>query len=266
MMFNTLRSYLGLLGAYMSVNWRSALEYRTNFVFETLLSIIEVGMYLFYWKIFFTISSGIPGATYQELVALVAFNHVIYAGADTLMGNNVWDAGEHIVKGRLDIFLTQPKSAIYQLFFSGAQPMRAVQILVGATVFFVAVGPAPGTVVLFIAGTIAGTSIFTSWVILVQALTFRLGNITLIYKLLSVILHFSKKPAAIFSAAVRFVLYTIIPAAFVGSVQARQLFHPTAAVIAGLLGLAAVAPVIAVLFFRRMMRHYESGNLVGVRI
>jgi hypothetical protein len=45
-----LRSYLGLLGAYMLVNWRVSLEYRANFIFETLLSLTEVGMYLFYWN------------------------------------------------------------------------------------------------------------------------------------------------------------------------------------------------------------------------
>src|SRR4051812_16297483 len=98
----SLRAYLGLLGAYMRVNWRSSLEYRTNFIFETLLSMTEVGMYLFYWRMFFAIGS--PGATYAQLVTLVAFNHIIYAGADTLMGRGVWGTGEMIVKGQLDTF------------------------------------------------------------------------------------------------------------------------------------------------------------------
>jgi ABC-type uncharacterized transport system permease subunit len=46
----TLRTYLGILLAYMRVNLRSSLEYRTNFIFESVLSVLEVGMYLFYWK------------------------------------------------------------------------------------------------------------------------------------------------------------------------------------------------------------------------
>ena len=146
----SLRSYLSLLGGYMRVNWRSALEYRANFIFETILSLVEVGMYLFYWKIFFSISSGIPGATYAELAALVAFNHIIYAGADTLLGSHVWDTGDLIVKGQLDTFLLQPKSAIYQIFFSGAQPMRAVQIVVGTALYFYIVTPTLHNVVLFL--------------------------------------------------------------------------------------------------------------------
>jgi ABC-2 type transport system permease protein len=259
-----LRAYLGLLGAYMRVNWRSSLEYRTNFIFETLLSMAEVGMYLFYWKIFFAIGS--PGATYAQLVTLVAFNHIIYAGADTLMGKHVWDTGELIVKGQLDTFLVQPKSAIYQIFFSGAQPMNAIQIMVGTAVYFYVVPVTPGAIVLFMFGFVTGTSIFTAWVVMIHSLTFRLGNSVIVYKLLSVILHFAKKPANIFSFAIRFILYTVIPAAYIGTVQAGQVFQPSAPVLLGLAALAVAAPLMAVALFRRGMRLYESGNLIGVRI
>jgi hypothetical protein len=146
----------------MLVNWRVSLEYRANFIFETLLSLTEVGMYLFYWKIFFSISSGIPGATYAEMAALVAFNHIIYAGADTLMGGHLWETGDLIVKGQLDTFLVQPKSAIYQIFFSGAQPMRAVQIVIGAALYFYIVTPSLHNIALFLFGFVVGTSIFIS--------------------------------------------------------------------------------------------------------
>jgi len=261
-----LGAYLSLLGGYMRVNWRSALEYRANFIFETLLSLVEVGMYLFYWKIFFSISSGIPGASYAELAALVAFNHIIYAGADTLMGGRVWDTGELIVKGQLDTFLVQPKSPIYQIFFSGAQPMRAIQIVVGGALYFYIVPPTPQHILLFLFGFAVGTSIFVSWVIMIHSLTFRLGNSVVVYKLLSVILHFAKKPATIFSFAVRLILYTVIPAAYVGTVQAAQVFSPDLRTLAALAVLAVVAPILAVRLFRSGMRLYESGNLIGVRM
>lgn len=250
----------------MRVNLRSAMEYRTNFLFEGLLSIVEVGMYLFYWKIFFSISDGIPGASYEQLAALVAFNHVIYAGADTLLGNHVWDTGHLIVTGQLDIFLVQPKSAIYQIFFSGAQPMRAIQIVIGTFLFFTFIPPTPHTVALYVFGFVTGTAIFTSWVMCIHSLTFRLGNSVVVYKLLSIILHFAKKPANIFSVAVRFILYTIIPAAYMGTVQSGQILKADPAVLAGLAALAIISPVIAVIVFRKGMRRYESGNLIGVRM
>lgn len=250
----------------MRVNLRSAIEYRANFIFESLLSLVEVGMYLFYWKIFFSISAGIPGASYEQLAALVAFNHVIYAGADTLMGSSVWNTGHLIVTGQLDIFLVQPKSAIYQIFFSGAQPMRAVQIVVGTALFFFFLPFTLQNFLLYIFGLVTGTAIFISWVMMIHALTFRLGNSVMVYKLLSVILHFAKKPANIFSAAVRFFLYTIIPAAYVGTVQSQQVFNPDPVILLGLAALAIAAPFLAVALFRRGMRLYESGNLIGARM
>jgi ABC-2 type transport system permease protein len=119
---------------------------------------------------------------------------------------------------------------------------------------------------LFVFGFVAGTSIFSSWVITIHSITFWLGNSVVVYKLLSVILHFAKKPANIFSFAIRFVLYTVIPAAYVGTVQADQVFHPDARWLAGLGLLAVVLPFVAFGIFRRAMRRYESGNLIGVRM
>jgi ABC-2 type transport system permease protein len=261
-----IRAYLAVLRAYMRVNWRSSMEYRTNFLFEAVLSVVEVGMYLFYWRLFFEISSGIPGVSYAQLAALVAFNHVIYAGADTLMGNHVWGAVESIVKGQVDVYMVQPKSVLFQLFFSGAQPMRATQIVVGTALYFFFVPPSLTSIVLYVFGFLVGTVIFSSWIIAVHSLTFRLGNGALVYKLLSVILHFAKKPARIFSFGVRFVLYTVIPAAYVGTVQAEQVFSPSVGWILGLVGIAAIAPPIAAFAFNRGLRRYESGNLVGVRL
>jgi ABC-2 type transport system permease protein len=242
------------------------MEYRTNFLFETTLSLVEVGMYLFYWKIFFSISGGISGISFQQMAALVAFNHIIYAGADTLMGNQVWETGEAIVKGQFDIYLVQPKSAIFQLFFSGAQPTRAIQIVVGTLLYFFIVPVTLTNVVIFLYGFIIGTVIFTSWVIAIHSITFHVGNSVVIYKLLSVILHFAKKPANIFSFVVRFILYTVIPAAYVGTVQAQQVFKPSPLVLIALLAGGGIAPLIAVMIFRRGMRLYESGNLIGVRM
>ncbi len=262
----SLRSYIDLLRGYMTVNWRSALEYRVNFIFEMFLSVLEVGMYLFYWKMFFSISGGVQGTTFEQIAALVAFNHVIYAGADMLMGNHVWDTVDLIITGQLDVFLTQPKSPVFQLFFSGAQPMRGIQVVVGTILYFSFLPPTLYHVGMYLFGFVVGAAIFSSWVIAIHSVTFLLGNSVVIYKLLSVILHFAKKPANIFSFAVRFVLYTVIPAAYLGSVQAEQLAAPDARWIVGLTLLAIVSPIAATRIFRRAMRRYESGNLIGVRM
>ncbi|KXK56617.1 MAG: ABC-2 family transporter protein [Chlorobi bacterium] len=262
----TLHRYFTLLIAFMRVNWRSALEYRTNFLFEMVLSLLEVGMYLFYWKLFFGISGGVGGVTYEQIVALIAFNHVIYAGLDTLMGNHIWDASELIIKGQFDLFLVQPKSPIFQLFFSGAQPLRAVQLLTGTAVYAAVMPLTLQSIGLYLFGVAVGVAIFGSWLVIIHALTFRLGNYLVVIKLMSVILHFAKKPATIFSFAVRVVLYTIIPAAYLGTAQAEQAIAPSAPMLALLAGLAMISPIIASWFFRRGMRLYESGNLIGARM
>ena len=261
-----LNRYFTLLAAYMRVNWHGALEYRANFLFETLLSILEVGMYLFYWKLFFGIAGGVGGASYQQLVALIAFNHCIYAMLDTVMGNHIWDASGLIIKGQFDVLLVQPASPIFQLFFSGAQPLRAVQLITGTAVYFAIIPLTPESLGLYLFGIVAGGVIFGSWLVAIHALTFRFGNYLIVIKLMSVILHFAKKPATIFSGAVRLVLYTVIPAAYLGTVQAEQVMNPEWGTIGALAAVAVVTPFIDSLIFRRGMRLYESGNLIGARM
>ncbi len=261
-----LKSYLTLLTGYMRVNWRSSLEYRANFVFELLLSAIEVGMYLFYWKLFFSMAGGIPGATYEQLVALVAFNHVIYAGAETLLGRNLWEASFTIISGHLDVFLAQPKSVLFQLFMSGANPFGLVQIFNGTIVYFLVVPPTLGSIAMYLFGLVVGSLIFASWIVMIHTLTFRIGNSVVVLKLTSVILHFAKKPAKIFSFGVRFVLYTVVPAAYLGSIQSDQAFQPDAWMLLLLAALAVVSPLLASFVFRLGLKKYESGNLIGVRM
>ncbi len=261
----SVRTYLTLLIAYMKVNWRSSLEYRTNFVFQTLLGLIEVGMYLFYWEMFFAIADDVGGIPYQQLAALVVFNHVIYISSEMLMGEQMWDAMQWIIKGRLDIFLVQPKHVAFQLFFSGAKPITVLQLPVGMILYFLFVPFTLANAGILIFGVVTGSVIFMSWVVMIHTLAFRLGNAEVVLRLMSVILHFAKRPATIFSFGIRLILYTVIPAAYLGTIQAQQVVLVEWEWIILLAVLALVSPVLATLFFRTGLRKYESGNLVGVR-
>jgi len=82
---------------------------------------------------------------------------------------------------------------------------------------------------------------------------------------INALLTFSLYPAEIFPGAIQWLLYTLIPAAFVGSLPAGLLSEFSWGRLAVLVAFAAGIALAARGVFRWGLRRYESGNLVGVR-
>jgi ABC-2 type transport system permease protein len=76
---------------------------------------------------------------------------------------------------------------------------------------------------------------------------------------------FGLYPAEIFPGVVRILLYTLIPAAFVGSVPAALLVDFSWRRLTTLIAVTAAFTFLAWGVFRWGLRRYESGNLVSVR-
>ena len=76
---------------------------------------------------------------------------------------------------------------------------------------------------------------------------------------------FSTYPATLFEGAVKLLLYTLIPAAFVGylPVEALRSFSPLDAAYA--VGGAFAVLAVGVLAFYHGLGRYESGNLMEMR-
>ncbi len=108
--------------------------------------------------------------------------------------------------------------------------------------------------------------IFTSVGVLAGALAFWVGQAQdLAMQLFNATLAFSLYPIDIFSGMVRVFLYTLLPAAFIGSVPARLLLEFDGQRLALLLAFAGGIALLARWAFYRGLRRYESGNLITAR-
>jgi ABC-2 type transport system permease protein len=79
-------------------------------------------------------------------------------------------------------------------------------------------------------------------------------------------LTFSLYPRTLFSGELSFVLYTVLPAGFVGFVPAELVRAPSPALAAAALAAAGVWVGLALFVFRRGLARYASGNRIGARV
>lgn len=73
-------------------------------------------------------------------------------------------------------------------------------------------------------------------------------------------------PITLFDGTAKLLLFTVIPAAFVGAVPAEFVHRFDTALLAQILAAAAITVGLAVSMFYRGLRRYESGSAIQVRM
>lgn len=119
---------------------------------------------------------------------------------------------------------------------------------------------------LFLLYAAIGTLIFVGYAIIVGSLAFFLDQSqdvgTYLYNAL---ISFSLYPIDVFPRAVRLLLYTLVPAAVIGTLLARLLYEFRWEWLIALIGFAGIILLVARRMFTLGLRRYESGNRVTVR-
>jgi ABC-2 type transport system permease protein len=114
-------------------------------------------------------------------------------------------------------------------------------------------------------GLLAGL-IFIAFAVLVGSLAFWTGNAdTLATQAITALINFSLYPVEIFPGAIQWLLYTLIPAAFIGSLPAGLLSDFDWGRLVGLVAFVAGIGTAAWAAFRGGLRRYASGNLMAAR-
>ena len=110
-------------------------------------------------------------------------------------------------------------------------------------------------------------AIFIAFSILVGSLAFFMGNSQFTSQQLHLaMITFATYPNALFTGMARVILYTVIPAGFVGAVPVQMIQTHSSELLLVLLGAAVVLWVIAVAVFYTGLRRYESGSAINVNV
>ncbi len=260
------RAELAYLIAQWKSNLASAMEYRAAFISQIVGMFINNSVYFAFWVVFFDRFKEIRGWGMQDMFLLMSIVALGYGLGFTLFGNAM-QLSRIIAQGQLDYYLALPRSVLLSVLASRMVNSALGDMTYGVVTYLFTGRFSLPEITLWILSSCLAAVIFVMSFTFFHSLTFWLGNASnLAEQAANAVLTFAMYPSDIFQGAIRFVLFTIIPAAFVGVVPLNVVRNVDWG---GLLLLAVVAAVITFISSRMFyigLRRYESGSAINVNV
>jgi ABC-2 type transport system permease protein len=247
-------------------NLSSAMEYRANFISQALGMVINDAIYFVFWLLFFDRFKVVRGWGMSDMVLLFAIITTGYGLAFVLFGN-AHNLAELIAQGRLDYYLALPRDVLLHVLASRSILSAWGDLTFGILAYvFTGRFSLPEIAVWLIASLCSGAVLVSSFAIF-GCLSFWLGNATaLAVQAQNAILTLALYPRDIFEGAVRFIMLTIIPAAFVGAIPLDVVRKLDWTALLGLIAFAMGITLLMRLVFYTGLRRYESGSAINVNV
>ncbi len=264
---NKLKNELKFLRTLAGINLASAMEYRASFLSQMVGMFINNGIYFVFWLIFFERFGTIRGYNIEEIYLLFAFVTFGYGIAYTFAGNTGGNLAYLIAQGRLDYYLVFPRNVLMHVVFSRMHVTAVGDLSFGLLAYLFTGRFHPIEIGLFLVSSVCVALILSAFAVIVGSLAFFLGNTQYASQQLNMtMITFSLYPNSLFSGAARFMLYTIIPAAFVGAVPVQIVQGRDGLLLLGLVGVATLMWGVATAVFYTGLRRYESGSAINVNV
>ena len=260
-----MRATLNFAAALFATNLRATLALRGAFWFAVVMMLLNNLLYFSIWWIFFDRFEEVRGWRFGDMAALFGVVATGFGCAIVFTGG-VRELGRYIIEGELDGFLTQPKPPLLHALGSQSRASGWGDMVSGLLLIGISGLLRPANVPLVLVAVASSAAVFTATGVILHSSAFWLGRTdSLARQFWEFQIAFSSYPRVIFGGVLKVLLFSVIPAGFIGFLPAellRQFSWPgLAAVLAG----AGTYVVLAVVVFGRGLRRYESGNRVGLR-
>jgi ABC-2 type transport system permease protein len=259
-----LRPTLVFARALLATNLRASLALRGAFWLQAAFMIGNNLAFFALWGILFARFREIGGWKLGDMLILYGVVAGGY-GLSVVFFGGTRSLARAIVDGELDPLLVQPKPVLLQALGSTSSASGWGDFATAVAMFAVA-GLDWRSLPLVVVAVLASGAVFTAAAVTVQSLAFWLGEMEqLARQVWEFTLAFSLYPKPLFSGSISFLLYTLIPAGFVGFLPVELVRAPSLALLAGVLAAALGWWLLALLVFHAGLRRYESGNRFGAR-
>lgn len=249
--------------AYLKISIKTALEYRLNFIVQTISMILNDLVWMIFWFIIFNKFTQINGWKMQDMILLYTVILVAYGITGVFFGNRSKIAIS-IVEGRLDYYMTLPKNILYHLLTSRASWFSLGDLLLGMGLAFAFIPL--NQVPLYILLVILSSIIILSFSIISGSLAFFMDNSEETCRTLNMgLISFASYPISIYQGFTRILILLIIPAGFVSGVPVQLLKSFDMTWLLYMIGFTILLTIVAISVFYYGLRKYESGNLLYVR-
>lgn len=264
---HAMKRYLKLLAAYFQVNLGAALEYRSSFFVQAFGMALSNASFVFFWWIAFQqIGGRIGGYDFQDVLFIWAVCSSAF-GLSNIVFGNMNQITRLIVNGELDTYLLQPKNVLFNLLPARTSLSAWGDLAYGLILLIISQGDDASVWLPYGSGVILGALLMTAIAVTAHSCTFFLGDASMIGNLaVEFVVNFCIYPIGIYPQLVRFLMYSLVPAAFIVHIPlrlARDFSWQW-------LGIEVIGTLLyccfAVWFFHKGLKRYESGNLIVTRM
>ena len=254
------------VGAQWRVAWMTALQYRSNFVAEAVMTLFWLGWTVAPLFFVFHQRSTIGGWTWNEALIVTGFFVTLQGLLDGIVDPNLRGVVEHVRKGTLDFVLLKPHDAQLLVSVSRTVPAKIFHVLGGLGLVAWSASRldrAPTAADVAVAAALLGAgalALYGLWLVIVST-AFWFVRIDNLSYLLSSILDAGRWPVTIYRTTVRFVLTFIVPVGIMTTWPALALrgqMGPATALVA--IGTSAAFLITSRFVWRFALRHYASAS------
>jgi ABC-2 type transport system permease protein len=252
--------------AVWKANLQSIMEYRVSFLTQVFGMMLNNFIYFAIWIIFFDRFKEVRGWGISDMYITYGVLASAFGLVAVFFGNS-FNLGEIINQGRLDYYLSLPRPVLLHTITSRTIASGMGDLMYGFLSYALSGQFSWDGLLRFVLAMLLAATVFASFLILVQSLAFWLGMISNLTGLaFNAILTFGIYPITLFDNYAKLILFTLIPAAFVGALPAEFIRAFTWQTLAQLLLGAIAFLFLAVTVFRLGLRRYESGSAIQVEV
>lgn len=229
-------------------------------VAQMTVMILNDATWVLFWVIFARRVGTIGGWDVERLLLLQA---VLTTAGGLSLGvfANARRIGTMAVEGDLDAVLALPVAPLPFVLLRRIEPVNIGDLAFGIVLFAVAGDPTPARTLVFVGVVLASTALLTGFLVLTGALAFFAGRSESGELGFHAMLLLGAYPVDVFAGAVRVLLFTAVPAAFIAAVPARIIDDVDLGSVLGLAAAATAFAVSAAATFTLGLRRYTSGSV-----
>ncbi len=262
----SLKKHLQLILSYFRFNLAAAMEYRGSFLLQVFGMALNNAAFLIFWAILFNRVDRIGGYDFHDILFIWALASAAFGFVHIFFGN-IGQLSRLILQGELDVYLLQPKDVYLHVLCSKTTVSAWGDLAYGVILYLLAYGFDPGRFALFSLFTVFGGLLMGSIIFSAETLTFFVGNASSVGRLVfEFLITFTLYPEGIYRGAIRWVIYSLIPAGFI-------VFFPLKIMKSfswNWLGFLLIIDILYLIggyfLFKAGLKRYESGNMIITKL
>lgn len=220
--------------------------------------LVNDGVWVLFWLLFFRKVGTLRGWNGNGVLLLLA---VLTTSAGLTLGvfANSRAIGRLAAQGELDAALALPVPPLAYLLVRRVEPVYLGDLTFGVVLFAVAGHPTPERVAVYVVAVLAAAVLLTGFLVTTGSLSFFVGRNDVGELSFHAMLLFASYPVDVFGGAGKLLLYTALPAAFIGAVPSRLLRDFDPGLMAVVCAVAAGFALLGWASFTLGLRRYASG-------